>query len=40
LGPADIKTLIETSGPVETGFTVFSDFMSYKSGIYEHIKGG
>lgn len=24
-----------TNGPVETGFTVYSDFMSYRGGIYE-----
>lgn len=30
-----IKMEIMTNGPVETGFTVYSDFMSYRSGIYE-----
>lgn len=29
-----IKMEIMTNGPVETGFTVYSDFMSYRSGIY------
>ena len=35
-GPAKTKTLIEASGPVETGFTVYSDFFNYKGGIYAH----
>lgn len=39
-GPAEIKTLIEKSGPVETGFTVYTDFFNYKSGIYHHTTGG
>jgi cathepsin B len=39
-GPAAIKTLIEASGPVETGFTVYDDFFNYKSGIYHHVSGG
>lgn len=39
-GPAQIKTLIEQSGPVETGFTVYNDFFNYKSGIYHHTSGG
>jgi len=35
----DIKADIVANGPVETGFTVYSDFMSYKSGIYKHTSG-
>jgi len=31
---ASIKMEIMANGPVETGFTVYSDFMNYKSGIY------
>lgn len=31
----DIKRSIYTKGPVETGFYVYDDFMSYKSGIYK-----
>lgn len=27
------------SGPVQTAFTVFEDFLSYKSGVYKHVKG-
>ncbi|RTG80064.1 cathepsin B [Schistosoma bovis] len=26
-------------GPVEAAFTVYEDFLNYKSGIYEHITG-
>lgn len=26
-------------GPMETGFTVYSDFMSYRGGIYKHTTG-
>lgn len=28
-----------TNGPVEAAFTVYSDFMSYKSGVYKHVSG-
>jgi len=38
-GPAAIKSLIQASGPVETGFTVYNDFMNYQSGIYHHVTG-
>jgi cathepsin B len=31
----DIKNDIFTNGPVETGFQVYQDFMSYKGGIYK-----
>jgi len=37
---ASIQTAIMTNGPVEAGFTVYQDFMSYKSGIYKHVSGG
>lgn len=30
-----IKMEILANGPVETGFTVYNDFMKYKSGIYQ-----
>ena len=30
----DIKTSLVAQGPVETGFDVYQDFMSYKSGVY------
>jgi cathepsin B len=35
----DAKTDIMTYGPLETGFLVYQDFMSYKSGIYKHKSG-
>ena len=28
------------NGPVNTGFTVYEDFMNYKSGVYSHKSGG
>lgn len=34
-----IKKEIQTHGPMETGFVVYADFMSYKSGVYEHVTG-
>jgi cathepsin B len=34
-----IKTEVSTNGPLETGFTVYEDFMSYKSGVYHHTTG-
>jgi len=27
------------NGPVETAFTVYEDFMNYKSGVYQHLTG-
>lgn len=27
------------NGPVQTAFTVYADFMSYKSGVYQHKTG-
>ena len=38
-GAAATKDLIQDSGPVETGFTVYADFFNYKSGIYHHVLG-
>lgn len=35
-----IKAEIMKNGPVETGFTVYEDFISYKTGIYHHTTGG
>ena len=34
-----IKEEIQTNGPVETRFNVYSDFMNYKSGVYTHTTG-
>merc|ERR1711959_461991 len=35
----DIKNAIYTNGPIEVAFIVYQDFMSYKSGVYEHTTG-
>jgi cathepsin B len=37
--PAMIQTEIMTHGPVEVDFTVYQDFLSYKSGVYKHTWG-
>nr|ACO14731.1 Cathepsin B precursor [Caligus clemensi] len=37
--PKQIQMDIMTNGPVEAAFSVYSDFMSYKSGVYRHVKG-
>lgn len=34
-----IQTEIMTYGPVEAAFTVYSDFVTYKSGVYHHTTG-
>merc|ERR1711959_239943 len=38
-GPDAIKQAIMQGGPVETAFTVYSDFENYVSGIYHHVSG-
>ncbi|KAK2956056.1 putative Gut-specific cysteine proteinase [Blattamonas nauphoetae] len=38
IGPF-IKNNLQSSGPQEVCFTVYEDFMSYRSGIYEHKTG-
>merc|ERR1712232_1243595 len=38
-GPSKIKQAIMKGGPVETAFTVYSDFENYVSGIYHHVSG-
>lgn len=35
----DIQREILTHGPVEATFTVFADFATYKSGVYNHVTG-
>ena len=37
--PATIQAALLAGGPVQTGFTVYQDFMSYKSGVYTHKTG-
>jgi len=34
-----IQTEIMTNGPVEGAFTVYADFLNYKSGVYKHTSG-
>ncbi|XP_033726551.1 cathepsin B-like [Pecten maximus] len=36
---SDIQTEIITNGPVEGAFTVYADFPTYKSGVYQHKTG-
>ncbi|KAG2378884.1 hypothetical protein C9374_008032 [Naegleria lovaniensis] len=36
-GVDQIKIAIMTYGSVQVGFTVYRDFMSYKSGVYKHV---
>lgn len=38
--PAAIKEDLYKNGPVNTGFVVYEDFMTYKSGVYKHESGG
>jgi cathepsin B len=38
-GIDQIKAEISSNGPVETGFTVYEDFMNYGSGVYHHTTG-
>jgi C1A family cysteine protease len=35
-----IQTELMTNGPVEGAFTVYADFPTYKSGVYQHVSGG
>jgi len=37
---SQIQTEIMTNGPVEASFTVYLDFVTYKSGVYKHTTGG
>jgi len=34
-----IKSEIYTHGSVEAAFSVYEDFLTYKSGVYQHVKG-
>ncbi len=36
---ADMKTWLSTRGPLDTCFTVYDDFFSYRSGVYSHMSG-
>ena len=37
--PNMIKAKLMAEGPVSTGFTVYDDFVKYKSGVYKHTSG-
>jgi len=37
--PNDIMQEIYTNGPVEVAFTVYEDFITYKSGVYQYQSG-
>jgi len=39
-GEQGIQQAILAGGPMETAFTVYSDFENYASGIYHHVSGG
>jgi len=39
-GEEAIQKAIMAGGPVETAFTVYTDFANYVSGIYHHVSGG
>jgi len=36
---SEIQTEIMTNGPVEVAFSVYADFLTYKSGVYKHTSG-
>jgi cathepsin B len=38
-GVTNIQNDIQTNGPVEAAFTVYQDFLTYKSGVYKHSTG-
>jgi len=38
-GEKEIQKLILSGGPVETAFTVYSDFENYAGGVYQHATG-
>ena len=38
-GEEAIQRMIMEGGPVETAFTVYSDFENYAGGIYHHVSG-
>ncbi|KAG2375398.1 hypothetical protein C9374_010021 [Naegleria lovaniensis] len=39
VGVANAENELVEYGPIQTGFTVYRDFMSYKSGVYHHVSG-
>ena len=39
-GENNIMQELYENGPVEASFTVYEDFVTYKSGVYQHVTGG
>jgi len=39
MNEAAIRKEISERGPVEAAFSVYADFLSYKSGVYQHVTG-
>ncbi|KAF0983960.1 hypothetical protein FDP41_007875 [Naegleria fowleri] len=39
IGVSNAENELYEYGPIQTGFTVYRDFMSYKSGVYHHVSG-
>ncbi|ORC88041.1 cysteine peptidase C (CPC) [Trypanosoma theileri] len=39
-GEEDFKRELYLRGPFEVAFTVYADFLAYKSGVYKHVSGG
>jgi len=37
---ADIKKELIAHGPIQTGFSVYEDFLQYTGGVYKHTSGG
>jgi len=38
-GVTDFQNEIMTNGPIEVAFSVYQDFLTYKSGVYKHVSG-
>jgi cathepsin B len=38
-GAASMVSDISTNGPIEAGFTVYEDFLTYQTGVYHHVTG-
>ena len=39
-GVSKMESEISTHGPIEVAFSVYEDFLTYKSGVYRHTTGG
>jgi cathepsin B len=37
--PKEIMAEIYATGPMETAFEVYEDFMNYSGGVYHHVSG-